>query len=140
MIMIIIIVAGNSVVNPTWPDFQSNTACYLCSYVRVHLYIHYAGTLCTSLITHVFDLHLMQMKADGFIEKEWEAHLARTATQTCMEETDKASNIEDETLSLSIHEMAGIFIVHAFLMMVAVLVSLVQYFRARKRKEGRHEE
>lgn len=94
------------------------------------------GTLCTSLISHVIDLHLLEMKSEGFLDRAWEAHLQRTSDQKCINRLDNDGAIEDETYSLSIEEMAGIFIVHAILTAVAVAVALVGFYTMKKRKKN----
>lgn len=97
-----------------------------------------SGTLCSSLISHVLDLHFIQLKADGFLEREWEAHLQRTGTQNCVENVESASSNEEDTFSLGVQEMAGIFIIHAILLALALLVALVHYCRVRNiaKREG----
>merc|ERR1712008_94051 len=42
-----------------------------------------SSVLCTSLITDVLDYHLFNMKAESFIEKAWNDHLAKTGTIDC---------------------------------------------------------
>ena len=92
-----------------------------------------SGTLCTSLISHVLDLHFIAMKADGFLEREWEAHLQRIGDQNCIEEKVLNENSgDDETFSLGVEEMAGIFIIHAMLLALALLVATAHYCRHGK--------
>lgn len=94
-----------------------------------------SGTLCTSLVSHVLDLHMIQMKADGFIDREWEAHLQRTGDLNCVEMMNvnaSAQEGEDEILySLGVQELAGIFIIHATLLVLAVLLVLLRRCRTR---------
>ena len=98
-----------------------------------------SGTLCTSLVTHVLDLHLIEMKADGFIEKEWQAYLQRTGDHNCVVDVESTSNDEEDTFSLGLAEMAGIFIVHALLLGLSVFVASYQRFRAgRVARSKRH--
>ena len=89
------------------------------------------GTLCTSLVSHVLDLHLLEMKADGFIEREWQAYLQRTGDHNCVSSVDSNADDADETFSLGVSEMAGIFIIHLMLLVLAVLVALIQSYRLK---------
>lgn len=96
-----------------------------------------SGTLCTSLISHVLDLHFVQLKASGFLEREWEAHLQRTGTHNCVAEMESGGSSEEETFSLGVTEMAGIFIIHAMLLALAILVALLHYYRTRTLRRRR---
>jgi hypothetical protein len=95
------------------------------------------GNLCTSLVSHVLDLHLLEMDADGFLEVVWEEHLQKVGNHNCLVEQSGASpggEVEDDgTFSLSIQEMSGIFIVHAVLTSIAVLLAVFQFFMERRR-------
>jgi hypothetical protein len=91
-----------------------------------------SGILCTSLVTHVLDLHLIEMKADGFIKREWEAYLQRNGDKNCVSDVENSSNDDEDTYSLGLAEMAGIFIVHALLLGLSILVASYQRFRAGK--------
>jgi hypothetical protein len=90
------------------------------------------GNNCTSLVGHVVDLHLLEMTADGFLDVVWEEHIQRLGNQNCMVKSSGEVN-EDDTFSLSIQEMSGIFIVHAVLTSIAVLLALVQFFKEKRR-------
>ena len=90
-----------------------------------------SGTLCTSLISHVLDLHLVQMRADGFLEREWEAYLQRTGTQNCVKAVDTSAEGNEETFSLGVPDMAGIFIIHVMLSALAVIVAVMHYCRGK---------
>ena len=96
-----------------------------------------AGNLCTSLAGHVLDLHLLEMDADGFLEEVWEEHIQRVGSQNCLAEQSSAGpsgEVEDgDMYSLSIQEMSGIFIVHAVLTSIAVLLAMFQFFIKKRR-------
>ena len=93
-----------------------------------------SGTLCTSLVTHVLDYHLLQIQTDGFLERAWESHLERVGTQNCVQEqgVSAETNGDSETFSLSIQDLAGIFIVHGILSSTALLVGVVKFFMKRR--------
>jgi len=91
---------------------------------------------CTSLVSSVMNLHLTQMTVDGFIRRAWENHLDKISTTTCSAAGSVAgSDSEDElnNFSLSIEEMAGIFMLHLALAAVAVLFAYGEQ-KSRKRK------
>jgi hypothetical protein len=92
-----------------------------------------SGVLCTSLISHVLDLHFIEMEADGFIQREWEAFLQRTGDHNCVAHLQGSSSSNgDETFSLGVQEMAGIFIIHTILLGLAVAVALLRYHRVQR--------
>lgn len=96
-----------------------------------------SGSNCTSLIDNVIDLHMTQMKADGFIEQAWNTHLSRVGDASCLAEEGSIAEQQlkggdEENTSLSFEEMAGIFILHAILSVVALAVSLVRFFLVKK--------
>ena len=92
---------------------------------------------CTSLVSSVMNLHLSQMTVDGFIRRTWENHLDKISTTTCSAEGSVASGGEsaddDKNFSLSVEEMAGIFMLHLSLAAVAVLFAYGEQ-ESRKRK------
>lgn len=96
------------------------------------------GILCTSLISYVVDFHLTEMRGDGFVDQMWKDHLTRISTQSCVDNGVKASggddSSQDDTYSLSIKELAGIFIIHVALTGLSVLVALPNWYRSRKRR------
>jgi hypothetical protein len=91
------------------------------------------GFLCTSLVSHVLDLHLLEMDADDFLKEVWEEHLQKVGNQNCLVEQSGAGPDEESTFSLSIQEMSGIFIVHAVLTSIAVLLAVFQFFMEKRR-------
>lgn len=93
------------------------------------------GNLCTSLVGHVLDLHFLEMDADGFLDVIWEEHIQRVGSQNCLVESGPGGEVEDDTFSLSIQEMSGIFIVHAVLTSIAVLLAIFQFILKKRRAE-----
>lgn len=88
------------------------------------------GRYCTSLISHVLDYHLMEMQADGFIEKAWRNHLNRIGTIECIREPTVGGDGEDleETFSLGLQDVGGIFILHATLTSLAMGLAFFQFY------------
>lgn len=86
------------------------------------------GTLCTSLVSYVLDLHLVQMKADGFIERAWESHLQGITDQTCTNPEAGSGDADGDYVRLGINEMGGIFAFHGILCAVSIAVAAFQYF------------
>ena len=98
---------------------------------------------CTSLISHVLDYHLTEMIADGFIEKAWRNHLNRIGTIECIRAPPKGGDggeFED-TFSLGLRDVGGIFILHAILTTLAMSLALFQFYHMnpdRHKKSLRH--
>jgi Ligand-gated ion channel len=103
-----------------------------------------SGVMCTSLISYVLNLHLTEMEADGFLGRAWEDHVAKVSTQDCHSHPDSsaktknggkvADNNSNNNISLNLLDMAGIFILHGFLTVVAVLFALfdlIKRYRSR---------
>mmetsp|Transcript_38959 Transcript_38959/g.54863 ORF Transcript_38959/g.54863 Transcript_38959/m.54863 type:complete len:604 (+) Transcript_38959:240-2051(+) len=88
------------------------------------------GTLCTSLITYVIDVHMARMKADGFIEEAWNDHLQKIGDHECLSNTLGAEGGDgsDWKSSLSINDLGGIFIIHVGLSAVAIIITFIQFF------------
>ena len=98
-----------------------------------------AGVFCTSLLHYVLDVHMQEMRADGFIDEAWQNHLAKSRTIDCSSKNAKggggnnlsgalATTDSNTRLSLTMRNMGGIFITHAMLSMLALAVALWQYF------------
>lgn len=89
-----------------------------------------SGILCTSLISSVLDFHFLSMEADGFFDRQWRNHLNRIGASVCGNDqnldTKEESIIGEETFSLGLREMAGIYIIHAFLMGFALILALLK--------------
>lgn len=91
---------------------------------------------CTSLISHVLDYHLETMLADGFVERAWNNHLNKIGTIECIEKVDQAGGVDfEETFSLGLPDVGGIFILHAIASALAILIAIVEF--ERRPKNGR---
>lgn len=85
---------------------------------------------CTSLISHVLDYHLTSMIADGFVETAMLQHLNTLATMHCAKDLEPpvAGGDSDDTFSLGLQDVGGIFILHAFLTVLSVTLGIFQFF------------
>jgi hypothetical protein len=96
-----------------------------------------SGSLCTSLIRDVLNLHMVEMKSDGFIDRAWDDHLKKRATIDCDAPAAMSDTTDDESSSsssngskaqLTLQAMGGAFIVHyiatAFAVFLAVLLKV----------------
>jgi Ligand-gated ion channel len=92
---------------------------------------------CTSLISHVLDYHLTTMLDDGFLDRTWKSHLDRIATVDCAANAHVGATTvsEDDTLSLTIQEVGGIFIVHVVVSALAIAFATFQFYQTHKRGE-----
>jgi hypothetical protein len=94
-----------------------------------------AGEFCTSLISYVLDLHLKEMRSDGFIDAAWRSHVQSLATVDCESPSDGAGNgWEEDNVSLGMHDMGGIFITHGILSIIALLFALCHYCYTKHRE------
>jgi ABC-type amino acid transport substrate-binding protein len=92
-----------------------------------------SGVQCTSLISSVLDLHFLAMEADGFIDRQWQNHLNRIGAPVCGVESSfnpaddyqSGGGGHDETYSLGLTEMAGIYIIHGVLMAVSLVIAVL---------------
>ena len=89
------------------------------------------GKLCTSLISYVLNLYTSEMVQDGFVENAWREHIMKISETTCPEHVD-INNDNDDKYRLSLMDMAGVFIVHGFLMLTAVSIAMFDRWRKKK--------
>lgn len=91
-----------------------------------------SGILCTSLIRDVLNLHMVEMKSDGFVDNAWDDHLREVATVDCdaaaMSDNDDESSSDGNSSQLSLQAMGGVFIIHyistAFAIFLAVAIKV----------------
>jgi len=93
-----------------------------------------SGTLCTSLVRDVIDLHLVEMKEDGWLDDAWDRHVAKLASVDCDAALDDEQG-DDATIQLTLQSMGGLFIVHGMFTGAAILV--VVFNNARKHRPCR---
>jgi Ligand-gated ion channel len=89
------------------------------------------GNLCTSLISYVLNFHLSEMIQDTFIEMSWNEHISKISEISCPEYVN-INNDADDNYRLSLKDMAGIFIVHGFLMLTALSIAMIDRWRKKK--------
>lgn len=90
-----------------------------------------AGTLCSSLINEVLNLHLVEMEAEGIVKKAWEDHVAKSQDQNCAAMLGSANNNSEESGSRSIVEMAGVFILHLVFAVAAIALMVLNRLWSR---------
>jgi hypothetical protein len=90
-----------------------------------------SGTLCSSLVRDVFNLHMEEMKDDGFLQSTWDDFLKRHETVDCMgnvgTEEDNNSN------QLSLNAMGGTFVLHYIMTAFATLLAFAWKCRKKYR-------
>ena len=82
-----------------------------------------AGTHCTSLISHVLDLHMTEMRRDGFLDAAWDQILNK---RTNMCEDRSGSFSEDESTPLKMSDLSGIFLCHAIACFISLSLAIFQ--------------
>lgn len=82
---------------------------------------------CTPLLRDVFQIHMIGMQEDGFIDKAWEYEFDRTMQIECDLKEDKnfdikniLDDLEEDTFTLGLIDMGGIFIFHYILTVIAL--------------------
>ena len=97
-----------------------------------------AGFFCTSLVGHVFEYYLKDMQRDGTMESAFERYVNSVTTHRCPVKEESSSDNEKST-KLTMVDMGGIFLCHAVLCVVGLMVSGIQRFwSARQRRRGTH--
>jgi len=109
---------------------------------------HDAGEKCTSLISEVMDIHLMDMLDDGTIQRLWEDHLKTqhgepqcrddllltTTTTSSSSSSSSTKGEEDGEDRLSLQNMGGIFIFHYMVSILALLLALYGKWSGRNQQ------
>lgn len=93
-----------------------------------------AGTLCTSLVREMLNVHLKDLHEEGYIKELWSdlyssQHDIRD--QTCL---DNSPEVSSDTMNLT--NVGGIFLIHGGLLMLAILVYLIER-QIRKKNNGK---
>ena len=82
------------------------------------------GNLCTSLISYVLDLHMSEMKDEGFFDAEWKKVLQQRTESMCSGQEGAMSLFgESESIRLEMKDMWGIFLLHAMASLVVFMLS-----------------
>ena len=91
---------------------------------------------CSSLLRDVLDLHFTEMFLDGFIQNEMDLFFAQQADMSpiCPSAGPKAQLASDA--QTTVNGMAGTFVIHAGLSLVAIMISLLSpCFQDRQRAQ-----
>lgn len=121
----------------SWDEYrrnsQANGECRLSWVGRVEKFIQAglatfsdSGTLCTSLIRDVLNLHLSEMEADRFIQDAWQKQI------TAANNSDNAGK-EDSNTRLSLTDMGGLFIFFYSLTGIAICMALIQKWNHQRK-------
>ena len=81
---------------------------------------------CSSLLFTVLDYHLGDMVAEDAIQREWKRHRDLIADNVC---TLGGGDTDEELRALTIKDLDGVFILHATLMVVALIVCIYEHYR-----------
>lgn len=85
------------------------------------------------MVHDVINLHLVEMQLDNFIAGAWEDHLSRSRDIAC----DAIQRVEDEEERRSLPEMAGTFLIHLAVSIVAILMAIAtKCFSNTKKGQG----
>ena len=82
-----------------------------------------SGTLCTSLIRDVLNLHMLEMFEDGTLEELWERELQLLADVNCDAAVEVESD-DSDTTQLGVADTGGIFIVHYAMVFFAIVLAI----------------
>mmetsp|Transcript_41631 Transcript_41631/g.126229 ORF Transcript_41631/g.126229 Transcript_41631/m.126229 type:complete len:490 (-) Transcript_41631:151-1620(-) len=99
------------------------------------------GTYCTSLLSYVVNLHMVRMKAEGFVEKAWNTHvLDKISDRRCVEvargTNDSGTADGDDSVKLSIKDVGGIFVFHVSVCVASLLIAAFQRSSKRTKKKS----
>ena len=90
-----------------------------------------SGTLCSSLIKDVLNVHLTEMKEDGFFEQAWRRHLEGTSDISCNSDTQDTDS--DGSSQLSLQDMGGLFIIHYIVTALAICMAIFTRWNTRRK-------
>lgn len=84
---------------------------------------------CSYHLFSVLDLYFLEMQIDGFITRTWDKYLLDMENQSCVSTSSANSSNNSGNAKLSIKDIEGIFIFHAILSCVALLIAILKYLR-----------
>jgi len=93
------------------------------------------GLYCTSMVSHVLDIHFAEMMGDEFILNAMEDHLRYLSTHSC-DDIDRNER-STEGYSLKPNDVGGIFVFHGILAFVAVVAAWFERKSVLKKCAGR---
>jgi hypothetical protein len=77
------------------------------------------------------DYHLTAMISEGFVETAWQMHVNKIATIDCARDLDiqsAAGGDQEDTFSLGLPDIGGIFILHFIIAFVAIAIAIFQFY------------
>lgn len=92
-----------------------------------------SGTLCTSLIRDVLNVHLLEMKKDGFLDRAWKRHLEALTTVDCQ---GGIASVDEGDARLSLSDTGGLFIIHYAGTFLAIIIAVIQKWHCGKRHKA----
>ena len=94
-----------------------------------------SGTLCTSLIRDVWNLHISEMIDDGFLDDAVADYMQRVRQVDCAARASVGgSDLDNERLDMQ--GMAGIFLFHYAVTLVAMGIAVIGYCRSSGKKSS----
>jgi hypothetical protein len=81
------------------------------------------GRFCTSLISYVLDLHMHEMKEDGFLGETREKFYEKLGPNQCVDTGTDQNSSEEDPDPLGMNDMFGIFSFHALCSVISVLLA-----------------
>lgn len=81
-----------------------------------------AGTLCTSIVRDVLNIHFQDMHEDGFIKEAWEKHLAKKQDVAEQCEEKILTGTKEDTNTLDMANLGGLFLFHLVFLILALLI------------------
>lgn len=99
-----------------------------------------SGTLCTSLIRDVLNLHVLEMEEDGFVQTAWERHLEAEADINCEATTreTESGGLGDSNQRLSLKDMGGLFIVFYGLTAITICMAIFSMWNSKHKLNRRN--
>ena len=107
-----------------------------------------AGVLCTSLVRDVLNIHLKEMKEEltnekDFIENAWENYFVLEgdiSDSTCFaDESASDSNLNENSDTLNLTNLGGIFIFHFLFLGVAIIICMAGHIYGKQRKNNKQD-
>jgi hypothetical protein len=130
----------------TWDTFKGNSTlnpkCRLAWVGRVFKFsqggfatFSDSGTLCTSLIRDVLNLHMIEMEEDGFLSSTLEKYQEASADIECDATGGGDFDRDDSSMQLSLQDLGGLFIVFYILAAVTMCMALFVNWNDKRRSK-----
>jgi hypothetical protein len=130
----------------TWDTFKGNSTLNPnCQLAWVGLVFKFSqggfatfsdsGTLCTSLIRDVLNLHIVEMEEDRFLPSALEKYQQASADIQCDATGGGDSDRDDSSMQLSLQDLGGLFIVFYILAAVTMCMALFVKWNDRRKSK-----